>query len=58
LVAASAEPAMPSARCERSPTSPVVVERECDGVRLRMIAATVADEEDRVVIDAVSAISH
>lgn len=55
LVAASAEPALPSARCERSPTSPVVVDRECDGVRLRMIAAAVADEDDRVVIEAVTA---
>lgn len=53
LVAGSAEPALPSARCDRSPTSPVVVERECSGVRLRMIAAMVPDDDDRIVVESV-----
>jgi hypothetical protein len=55
LVGVSVEAALPSARCQRQPTSPVVLERECDGLKLQMIAATTGDEEDRIVIQPLGA---
>ncbi len=51
LVRAAAEPAMPAARCAHEAVAPVVVSRQCDGVRLSMIAATGSGEEDRVVVE-------
>ena len=37
----------------RAATSPAVLVRVCDGVRVAMIAAPVSDEEDRVVVEPV-----
>lgn len=51
LVRSAAEPAMPAARCGRDAIAPVIVLRQCDGVRLSMIAATDPAEEDRVVVE-------
>lgn len=51
LVRSAVEPAMPAARCAREAVAPVVVMRQCDGVRLSMIAATGSGQEDRVVVE-------
>jgi hypothetical protein len=53
LVGVSIETALPASRCQRAPTSPVVVERECDGLHVRMIAATEPDQDDRIIIEPV-----
>jgi hypothetical protein len=42
--------AMPSSHCARSAVSPVVLSRQCAGVRLEMIAAVDAGGEDRIVV--------
>ncbi len=47
------EPVVPAARCAAAATSPAVLVRVCDGVRVAMIAAPVSDEEDRVVVEPV-----
>ena len=51
LVALAVEPLMPSARCAAESVSPVVLRRVCDGVELRVIAATELGEEDRVIVE-------
>jgi hypothetical protein len=53
LVALAVEPLMPSARCSAESVSPVVLRRVCDGIELRVIAATELGEEDRVVVEPV-----
>lgn len=45
-----ASQSMPADRCGKDPIAPVVVERECDGARLEMVAAPSAEEEDRIEI--------
>jgi hypothetical protein len=46
LVKALLEPALPASDCEREPKPPVVVLRECRGLRARMLAgATPADDD-------------
>ncbi len=47
------EPVVPAARCAAAATSPAVLVRVCDGVRVVMIAAPVSEEEDRVVVEPV-----
>jgi hypothetical protein len=51
VIALSVEPLMPAARCSRESVSPVVLRRNCDGIELRVIAATELGEEDRVVVE-------
>lgn len=46
---AVAEP-MPTSRCSRAAVSPVVLSRQCEGVRLDMVAAVDPGEEDRIVV--------
>lgn len=41
---------MPSSRCARPAVSPVVLSRQCDGVRLDMSAAVDPSGEDRIVV--------
>lgn len=43
---------LPEARCGRAPVSPVVLLRECDGVRLSLLAATSSEEHDALVVEA------
>jgi hypothetical protein len=45
------EPVVPAARCAVGATSPEVLVRQCDGVRVTMIAAPASDEEDRLVVE-------
>jgi len=45
------EPVVPAARCAAPATSPSVLVRVCDGVRVAMIAAVSSDEEDRLVVE-------
>ncbi|MBN2195585.1 MAG: hypothetical protein JW751_22385 [Polyangiaceae bacterium] len=47
------ERVLPAARCATAATSPTVLVRTCDGVRVTMIAAPVNTEEDRVVVEPV-----
>jgi hypothetical protein len=51
LVALAVEPLLPVARCGAESVSPVVLRRVCDGIELRVIAATELGEEDRVVVE-------
>ncbi len=44
------EPVLPAARCSREPVSPIVLERRCDGVVLRMIAAPSPEMDDRIEV--------
>lgn len=50
VVSSAVAHAMPSPRCGRPAVSPVVLSRQCDGVRFDMIAATTPGEEDRIVV--------
>lgn len=50
LVALAVEPLMPAARCTGESVSPVVLRRVCDGIELRVIAATELGDEDRIVV--------
>lgn len=54
VVASAVARAMPSSRCARPAVSPVVLSRQCDGVRLDMIAATDPGKDDRIVVRPVS----
>ncbi len=45
------EGAFPSARCTLDAISPVVIQRECDGKRVRVVAATQPGEEDRLIFE-------
>jgi hypothetical protein len=51
VIALSVEPLMPAARCARESVSPVVLRRVCDGVELRVVAATELGEEDRIIVE-------
>ncbi len=48
------EDALPAAECDRPPISPVLIHRECRGVRAAMIAGRDAGEEDRIVVEPVA----
>ncbi len=50
IVAAAVEPVLPAARCAAGAVSPVVLHRVCDGVDLRVVAATELGEEDRILV--------
>jgi hypothetical protein len=50
VVEGAIEPHLPSARCRREAVSPVVLERACDGVLLRVIAAPSPESDDRVEV--------
>jgi hypothetical protein len=50
ITQAAVESAMPASRCAKQPTSPVVVLRQCRGLRFEMIAALEPDQDDRVVV--------
>lgn len=52
VFSAAVEPELPEARCGRTPVSPVVLLRECDGVRLSLVAATSSEERDALVVEA------
>lgn len=52
VFSAGIEAALPEARCGRAPVSPIVLLRECDGVRLSLVAATSSEEHDALVIEA------
>lgn len=51
IVENALEAALPARECSRAPVSPVIVLRECRGVRAQMIAASDPTEEDRVVVE-------
>lgn len=38
-------------KCRRDPVSPVVLERECNGVRVRALAAATPEEDDELVVE-------
>jgi hypothetical protein len=48
------EAALPAAECDRPPVSPVLIRRECRGVRAEMIAGRDASEEDRIIVEPLS----
>jgi hypothetical protein len=50
VVELAIEPSLPAARCSRQAVSPVVLERRCDGIVLRMIAAQTAESDDRIEV--------
>lgn len=52
LVENTVEPLLPAASCAREAIAPVVLARECEGVRLEMTAATVEGGDDRIEIRA------
>jgi hypothetical protein len=45
------EKSLPALECDRPPVSPVLILRECRGVRAQMIAGRDGSEEDRIVIE-------
>jgi len=45
------EPLLPEATCARDAVSPVVVERACGGLRVRVTAAMSPEEEDRIEVE-------
>jgi len=51
LIAGVLEPDFPAASCGREAVSPVVLARECRGVRVQMVAALDMGGEDRVVFE-------
>ena len=53
LIAGVLEPSFPPGSCAREAVSPVVLERECRGVRIQMVAALDVGGEDRVVFEPV-----
>lgn len=50
ITQAAVQGPMPASRCARQPTSPIVVLRQCGGLRFEMIAALKPDQDDRVVV--------
>lgn len=50
LAGRAIEPSLPAERCEREAIAPVVLHRECDGVRVRMTAAPTYEQEDRIEV--------
>lgn len=53
LVALAVEPLLPAQRCAAESVSPVVLRRVCDGLELRVVAATELGEEDHVIVEPV-----
>ena len=53
VFASAIEGALPEARCGRAPVSPVVLLRECDGVRVSLLAGTSSEEHDALVVESV-----
>lgn len=53
VFSAAIEAQLPEARCGRPPVSPVVLLRECDGVRLSLLSAVSSEELDALVIESV-----
>ena len=51
IVGQAAEAKLPDKTCGREAISPVVLERECRGLRLRVIAALGSEEEDRIEVE-------
>jgi hypothetical protein len=51
LVALAVEPLMPAQRCAAESVSPVVLRRVCDGIELRVVAATELGEEDHIIVE-------
>ena len=51
LIAGVLEPSFPPDTCGREAVSPVVLERECRGARIQMVAALDVGGEDRVVFE-------
>lgn len=45
------EQSFPMSQCSKPAVSPVVVSRECQGRRVRVVAAVEAGEEDRVILE-------
>ena len=54
IVEAALAPVMPATPCSREAVSPHVLVRECNGVRLEMIAAAEPGQEDRIVVFSVA----
>ena len=54
LMAAVMEPRFPRESCTGAPVSPVVLERNCRGVRVQVVAALEVGSEDRIVIEPVA----
>lgn len=50
IVASALSEPLPKARCDAEAVSPVVLERRCEGVSLRVVAGTEPGAEDRLVI--------
>jgi hypothetical protein len=50
LTAGAVERRLPRARCERDPTAPAVMLRECEGISLEIFPKRTQDDDDRVVI--------
>jgi hypothetical protein len=50
LVRALLEPTFPAARCEVAAAAPVVIERKCDGLSVRMLAGATATDDDGIEI--------
>jgi hypothetical protein len=55
LVGQALDERFPSAHCAREAVSPVVLERECNGLRVRMVAGIQAGEPDRVELTPIPA---
>lgn len=51
VVGRALETALPEASCGREVVSPVVLERECDGLRARMVAAEESGSDDTVIVE-------
>ena len=50
VIALAVEGSLPESRCAVPPVSPVVLQRRCDGVELRVVSAVELGDEDRVII--------
>ncbi len=50
VVSSAVAKPMPSSQCSRAAVSPVVLSRQCGGIRLDMIAAVAPGQEDRIVV--------
>ncbi len=55
LIALSVERVLPAARCSADAVSPVVLHRACDGVDLQVVSAVNLGEEDRIIVEPVTA---
>jgi hypothetical protein len=50
LVEGLVESRLPAMDCEREAISPVIIHRQCKGLTLRMVAAAVPNQEDRIEV--------